>query len=145
MKLYRCILLYAVICADGQQYTAALSHASTSEGMLRSHVTRIIRPSYPAVDLARATTGIAVANLRVAADGNVERLTILEAPSSSIAQSVAAAVSKWKFQPWPQTVMSAKVTFYFEFKNGQGIVWYPSEAPYLGRWPSPKRNDPTKR
>ena len=90
-------------------------------------------PEYPRASVAKKTTGVAVVTVAVGANGNVEKVDILEAPDDAIAGSVRNAVMRWTV-PWktgpdgeaarPRT---GKLTFYFRIAGGVGRVFNPED------------------
>jgi TonB family protein len=109
-----------------------------SEERLRETVLSAPTPAYPAALLAKRTSGVAVASVLVGISGKVEAVVVLEAPDPLMADAVRAAVQQWTFRPHmsgpspdqsqPRDVAS-KLTFYFQIRNGAGVVLNPDEMP----------------
>lgn len=113
--------------------------AQPPESYLRMHALTQPLPSYPQDALRQHKEGVSVAQLEIDKFGRVERVSVLQAPSSSIKESLAKTLVQWHFDPISvrgQTFAAiGKLTFYFVIKNSKGLVLNPNEAPYIGRWP----------
>lgn len=111
---------------------------------------KIVRPAYPQDALRKKETGVAVARIHLSLEGAVEHVEILEAPSASIGNSVKQALVQSRFESTDgrngdgPVKFSGKLVFYFEIQDGRGVVLYPSETGYVGRWheSSLERNSP---
>ena len=112
-----------------------------AEKTLRSHAITAELPIYPEDAVRARKSGVAVAVVEVDTVGRVSHVSILEAPSASIAASVKETVARWRFQPFVRgvtdqaTAMRGKVVFYFVIAGGKGTVYTSTHAPYIGRWP----------
>jgi TonB family protein len=114
---------------------------TTAEINLRRMARKRSQPIYPEDALRDFKTGVAVAEIHLDERGRVVGVDMLEAPSISIRNSVSEALEHWRFDPaldenGKPALLSGKLTFYFEIKDGKGIVFDPADAGYLGRWPS---------
>jgi TonB family protein len=124
------------------QITSPLAVPTTTwEPILRSTAIKSVRPKCPQDAVHNRLTGVAVAQVFLTIDGNVDRVEILEAPSPSAGEAVSEAVVGWRFRP-PAPVAgrplrrSGKLTFYFVTKDDRCSVLYPTETFYIGRWPN---------
>jgi TonB family protein len=111
---------------------------TTSEALLRQSAIFTVRPIYPEADRKSAIAGVAVAAVTLTESGSVKRVTVLQAPSPSIAASVKNAIFQWRFKPSPPIdsrpiSLTAKLTFYFLRQDRKYSVLNPSEAAYIGR------------
>jgi hypothetical protein len=74
-------------------------------------------------------------------NGYVETARVLQAPSLSVAQSASKAATQWSFKRYylqnsnREVLLSGLLTFYFEVKNGKGVVTSPADTGYVGHWP----------
>lgn len=100
----------------------------------------VTRPSYPDLAVLHHEQGVVVVHVALSEWGSVRETRVLEAPSSTIGDSVINAVKKWQFQKTAGTGteqgarFSGKLTFYFVIRNGKASVLYPAEAGYVGLW-----------
>ncbi|HEY6249998.1 MAG TPA: TonB family protein [Candidatus Angelobacter sp.] len=113
---------------------------------LRKITEATVPPLYPDDAVKARQTGVAVALVTVTAKGDVSKVDVLEAPSSSIGTSLSDALSQWRFKTATSsgrpTGYTGKVTYYFVFQHGKAVVLNPDEAPYIGRWTA--KNAPAK-
>jgi TonB family protein len=116
----------------------------TGETGLRSIAIEHPSPDYPASSISRGSTGVAVAAVRLGADGDVTRVNVLQAPDPDIDASLRRTLRQWRFLP-PQVdgskdpyVMEGKLTFYFQIRDGRPTVEEPQD-------PSSGRNRPRHR
>ena len=114
-----------------------------SELDFREMASRVVSPDYPIDAIRSGITGIAVADVHVAANGQVSAINILVAPSGSISRAMKEAVSQWHFNivsgrpgtaAAPRTALSrsGKVTYYFVRQGSQWKVLSPQESFYVG-------------
>jgi TonB family protein len=111
-----------------------------SERNLRRVATFIVAPQFPEEDIRMHKIGVVVAEIKVDEKGKLSKITILEAPSDTIAVSLSKALSQWRFAAGTVNGQPSgavgKVTYYFVFQQGKPVVLSPEEAPYLGPLPS---------
>lgn len=105
---------------------------NVAELTLRRGATKMVMPEYPSESVKNHSTGIAVAQIEINADGEVDKLEVLEAPDLPIKNEVSGAVKQWRFQP--QTIhgspvrIRGKLTFYFVFdEEGRATVKNPKQ------------------
>jgi len=85
-----------------------------------------------------------VAQVHLSTTGKVLSVDVLEAPSLQVSASVSTAVRQWEFES-PELIsgrpqlLSAKLTFYVVRDGEHCLVLYPSEAGYVGRYPTTER------
>ena len=102
------------------------------EKALRPTATKTVMPDFPAESKRHQAKGVAVAEFEVGAQGDVIKLTILQAPDDLTGKAVADAVRQWTFPPplinnKPVRVVS-KLTFYFVLEaDGTGHVDNPRQ------------------
>ena len=73
--------------------------ASTSQLAIEDLATRKPFPRYPSASLDDGTTGVAVASILLGFDGRMERVDVLEAPDSHVADAVRDALGQWVLPP----------------------------------------------
>ena len=103
--------------------------ASTSQLAIEDLATRKPFPRYPGMSLGNGTTGVAVASILLGFDGRMERVDVLEAPDSHVADAVRDALGQWVLPPIrfdndpgvPYKGMATMV-FYFLIVEGEGRV-----------------------
>ncbi|MGD0404487.1 MAG: TonB family protein [Candidatus Acidiferrales bacterium] len=139
MSLQVCLLALPVPqMTTPQNSSQPLVSGWTIERILRSRAVKVVKPIFPEDAIRNQTTGVVVAEIHLDGSGVVTTVHILQAPSESTAASVSQAVSQWQFQPFPppddKHIISGKLTFYFEFRHGKGIVLDPAETGYVGHW-----------
>jgi rhodanese-related sulfurtransferase len=100
---------------------------------LRPGVRKLVTPDYPQVSLGAGIHGVAVAQVRIAVDGHVNSVTILQAPDERIRTAVAQALAQWMFGPITLSdtkeplEVTGKLTYYFVLAQGKGRVLSPEE------------------
>jgi len=143
-----CITLMLMIlatarCTRETRSTPTQWQGTTSEAVLRASALHTVRPAWAPFPIA-SPQSVAVAEVHISTTGNVLHVRVLEAPSAPVSQAVVDAVRRWTFRP-PDPVngraiaLTGKLTFYFVRDDEGGTVRYPSEAGYIGRWPSALR------
>ena len=65
---------------------------------------------------------------------------VIQAPTECAGVAVRQAVKQWRFKPYHlangrAVLWSGLLTFYFEIRNGKGVVLNPNDAGYIGHWP----------
>ena len=103
--------------------------ARTSQPAIEDLATRKPFPRYPAASLGNGTAGVAVASILIGFDGRMERVDVLEAPDSHVADAVRDALGQWVLPPIrfdhnpgvPYKGMATMV-FYFLIEEGEGRV-----------------------
>lgn len=100
---------------------------------MRAAAVRAILPAYPTRSVSVGTEGVAVAELELAEDGSVRRVTVLESPDLEITREVGAVLKQWKFAIRTPEGMAGfpvrgKLTYYFVIEAGNGVVLTPVEA-----------------
>ena len=103
-----------------------------AEISLRAFAKQLVLPAYPAVDVKAERTGVAVAELYLDKQGKVSHVQVLQAPSSTIAESVGDAVVRSVFQAtgeWSVPTIVGKLTFYFICDEGHYQVFQAPDAP----------------
>lgn len=103
--------------------------ASTSQLAIEDLATRKPFPRYPSASLDDGTTGVAVASILLGFDGRMERVDVLEAPDSHVADAVRDALGQWvlppiRFDNNPEVPYKGMATmvFYFLIEEGEGRV-----------------------
>lgn len=97
-------------------------------------VTRVM-PEYPAASVARGAQGVAVARVRAGLDNRIERVDVLQSPDADVANAVRAALAQWTLNRRNETggpvgnAAESRLTFYFQIRNGKGVVLNPDEMP----------------
>jgi hypothetical protein len=114
---------------------------TVAEGRLLAIAMSRVHPTCSSSVPARASTGVAVAQIYLAGDGSVMGVDVVQAPSEDIAQAVTTAVMAWRFRASPEDaavrhVKSGKLTFYFARDDARCQVFDSSEAPEYPGWPS---------
>lgn len=137
-------ITFLKVLLSAQDLSPTPIDTTTSEGILRGTAIYSVRPTCPEDARVHSISGVAVVRVFLTIAGDVREVEALEAPSSSISGSVQQAVAKWRFDPPPRSRgrpirRSGKLTFYFVSYGGNCVVYYPSETPYVGRWPTRAR------
>jgi rhodanese-related sulfurtransferase len=116
----------------------------SSEWGLRSRAKASPMPAYPRESLAEKISGVAVAAVLFGVDGKLASIDILEAPDEHMAAAVRDAVERWNV-PGAQVMgrderspIQGKLTFYFQVRNGKGVVLDPDEMPGGSPRPQPR-------
>jgi hypothetical protein len=101
------------------------------------------KPVYPPALQAKKTTGVAVAAVLVNPDGRMGTVVVLEAPDPLMSTAVQDALMQWRRSAriTENAAWSAKLTFYFQIRNGIGVVLNPDEMPGA-RKPEPPAGAP---
>src|SRR5438046_2237861 len=97
-----------------------------SEGSMRKLAIERVMPAFPLKSRKQLVKGVGVGQVEVGEKGEVERVTVLEAPDSAISKAVDQALNKWRFKPStlqgePVRVIG-KLTFYFSVDRGKANV-----------------------
>lgn len=85
-------------------------------------------PAFPRESVEAGRSGVAVASVRVDADGSVIDVDVLEAPDRAIALEVAQAVRRWSFgkvtvsDRTESAAYSGRLIMYFSIVKGEGVV-----------------------
>lgn len=127
-------LAQSVLLAQSKPLTGKVG-----ERHLRTKALRTEMPVYPQDAIRDQKAGVAVAEVELDVEGHPRLITVLEAPTPSIGESVRRALGRWQFQPFDVSgepaLIRGRLTFYFVLKDGKGQVFNPEDAPYVGRWP----------
>jgi len=117
-------MLLGASCAERASVPAKVPGARLDEAIVWLTATKTVRPAYPAASVAAGRQGVAVASIVGAADGLMERVDVLEAPDSRVAEAVRNALMQWVFEPLTvegeseRLRIQGKVTFYFLLDDG---------------------------
>lgn len=102
----------------------------TNEGSFRRIATTRPLPQYPVDAVASGITGVVVVEATAGPGRNVEAVDVLESPDDAVSAATRAAVSRWTFPPvQTPSRLRAKLTFYFQIRNGKGVVLNPEQMP----------------
>jgi rhodanese-related sulfurtransferase len=102
------------------------------------------KPEYPAETLTTRVAGVVVASVRFDLDGKLSTLEILEAPDPHTAAAVRNALARWVVPPTQvlgretKSPIRGKLTFYFQVRDGKGVVLDPDEMPGGPARPKPR-------
>lgn len=103
---------------------------TTNEGSFRRMATTRTLPQYPVDAVARGVAGVVVVEATAGPDRHVEAVDVLQSPDDALSAATRAAVSTWTFPPVPTpSLLRAKLTFYFQIRNGKGVVLHPEQMP----------------
>jgi TonB family protein len=136
----RSILLGTMLAASSEFATGQLQPDSNTtvpgEFALRDHAIRSDPPSFPEDAIRARKTGVAVAVLEIDKAGHVSQVSVLEAPSPSIEESLVHTLMQWRFRPFliggvTPTRVRSKLTFYFVIQGAKAGVFGPKDAPYI--------------
>jgi rhodanese-related sulfurtransferase len=101
-------------------------------------------PEYPRESLAQKVSGVVVAAVLFGVDGKLTTIEILESPDAHTAAAVRDAVGRWTV-PGAQVMgreekspVRGKLTFYFQVRDGKGIVLDPDQMPGGPARPTPR-------
>lgn len=134
------VLLSAPSATQGRSFTTSaeaqtLRAVTMPEAVFRRIATTTVAPSYPTSSMARGAEGVVVVRVRAGLDNRVERVDVLQSPDADIAESVRSALMQWTVARTSETggpvrnAAESKVTFYFQIRNGKGVVLNPNEMP----------------
>lgn len=130
------MLFFAFASQSAPNQEGAPSKISMSEFSLRQRMTQSVVPIYPPESLKKKIQGVVVVEIELNADAELAKFAVLQAPNTEIAQSAEKAVrlSKFKKTTIKGTPISVvgKLTFYFEIKDGRGLVKIPYEESAKG-------------
>ena len=70
-----------------------------SQGVVEGELTHMVQPSYPMWARQRHLEGSVVMRIRIAEDGAVQRVEVLEG-DSTLAEAAVLAVRKWRYKPY---------------------------------------------
>jgi rhodanese-related sulfurtransferase len=106
---------------------------------LRTSATTAPKPEYPAASLTTRVAGVVVASVRFDLEGKLNTLEILEAPDPHTAAAVRDALARWIVPPTQtKSPIRGKLTFYFQVRDGKGVVLDPDEMPGGSARPKPR-------
>ena len=133
----RIAVLVAIACVSGcsrerppdPRQASSPSTASAAVKVMESTLwltaTTLLLPSYPVESLERGIGGVVVASVLVTDTGEVDSVSILEAPDEAIETEVLNTLESWKFRPIQRRstpgqneAMVGKLTFYFVPEGG---------------------------
>jgi hypothetical protein len=135
------LALVLPICADAAPFQGEVNR---SEWGLRTAATMAPKPEYPAASLTTRVAGVVVASVRFELDGKLSTLEILEAPDPHTAAAVRNALARWVVPPTQvlgretKSLIRGKLTFYFQVRDGKGVVLDPDEMPGWPARPKPR-------
>ena len=148
------IVLAIVIATTSLAQTPAIGGAArptvytTNEGSFRRIATTRTLPQYPVDAVARGVTGVVVVAATAGTDRRVEAVDVLQSPDDALSAATRAAVATWTL-PSVSTpsLLRAKLTFYFQIRNGKGVVLNPEQMPgnedvFAGNRPAAGRGAP---
>jgi rhodanese-related sulfurtransferase len=130
-----CLGLAGAVFASSAVAQTQPRAVSMLEGSLRQAVATRVMPEYPAASLARRSEGVVVVRVRAGLDNRMERVDIVQSPDPDIAAAVRAAVTQWTVARRSETggpvgnAAESRLTFYFQIRNGMGVVLNPDEMP----------------
>jgi rhodanese-related sulfurtransferase len=111
---------------------------------LRTSATTAPKPEYRAASLTTKVAGVVVASVRFDLDGKLSGVEILEAPDPHTAAAVRDALARWTVPPTQilgretKSPVRGKLTFYFQVRDGKGVVLDPDEMPGGPARPKPR-------
>lgn len=95
----------------------------TSEYSIRAQALASPGPEYPKRSLELGHQGVAVALVEVGSDGSPRAVTVLQAPDPYIANALAIAVRRWRFNTrGAPPKYCGKLTYYFRISRHVGTV-----------------------
>lgn len=132
-----CVAHLAILSAPASAQTGVVAEAA-----LREMATRIVMPICPQDRTGIAARGVVgVGQVEFDNDGIASLVTILEAPSPSIAQAMSKALKQWEIKRGfvggaggEIHRISSRVTFYFLIENDTVVAMNPTDVGYIGRW-----------
>ena len=128
-------LSVALVAAPDERAQTAPRPLSLQESRLRQLATTPVMPEYPPASVVRGAEGVAVAHVSTGIDDRVDHVDVLQSPDVDTADAVRAALTRWVVPIAPEpgsTVRRAVqglVTFYFQIRNGKGVVLSPDQMP----------------
>lgn len=122
----------------------AAQGVNMGEWGLRRSATAAPMPEYPRPALESNVAGVVVAEVLFGVDGSLQKIEILEAPDAHTAAAVREAVGRWTV-PGAQVMgreekspVRGKLTFYFQVRDGKGVVLDPDQMPGGPPRPTPR-------
>jgi len=133
----RCVIVVTltVVLTTGVRAAFLQGEVNPGEWGLRRAATTAPKPAYPAASLTTKVAGVVVASVRFDLDGKLSTLEILESPDPHSAAAVRDAVARWIVPPTQvlgsetKSPIRGKLTFYFQVRDGKGLVLDPDEMP----------------
>ena len=135
------LALVLPMCVDAAPFQGEVNRG---EWGLRTAATMAPKPEYPAASLTTKATGVVIASVRFNLDGTLGTLEILEAPDPHTAAAVRDALARWVVPPTQvlgretKSPIRGKLTFYFQVRDGKGVVLDPDEMPGGPARPKPR-------
>ena len=100
-----------------------------TERQMRERATVQVLPRYPARNRKDVAEGVVVAFVEVDPSGAVTKVRIIQSPNPASGMATESALKKWKFTPVVTSDgtrgAKGKLTFYFYFRGGKGVVENP--------------------
>jgi rhodanese-related sulfurtransferase len=120
------------------------AESNPGEWGLRTAATTAPKPEYPAASIATKVAGVVVASVRFDLEGKLSTLEILESPDPHTAAAVRDVLARWIVPPRhglgreTKSPIRGKLTFYFQVRDGKGVVLDPDEIPGGPARPKPR-------
>jgi rhodanese-related sulfurtransferase len=134
----------ALVTVGSPCMIAAQGGVNMGEWRLRRAAAASPMPEYPKQSLAKNVEGVVVAAVRFGVDGRLETIEILQSPDEHTAAAVRDAVGRWTV-PGAQVMgreerspVRGKLTFYFQVRDGNGVVLDPDRMPGGPARPKPR-------
>jgi rhodanese-related sulfurtransferase len=141
---YALVATLTVVLLPCVQAAPMQDAVNRSEWGIRSAATTAPKPDYPVASLTTKGAGVVVASVRFDLDGKVGALDILESPDPYTAAAVRDALARWVVPPAQllgretKSPIRGKLTFYFQVRDGKGVVLDPDEMPGGPARPKPR-------
>jgi hypothetical protein len=99
----------------------------------------LVRPTCTPAAEAASPVVTGVVEVQVGTSGRVINAEALEPSSGPLADALVVAAGASRFKPLETAggvpeVLSAKLTYYFEQRDGRCVARLPAEVAYVGRW-----------
>ena len=144
VRRYVLAMTLTVVLPTGVEAAPLQDEVNRNEWGLRTAATTAPKPEYPAASLTTRVAGVVVASVRFDLDGKLRSLDILESPDPHTAAAVRDALARWIVPPTQvlgretKSPIRGKLTFYFQVRDGKGVVLDPDEMPGGPARPKPR-------
>ena len=141
---YVLVVTFTVVLPTCVEAAHLQGEVNPGEWGLRNAATTAPKPEYPAASLTTQVAGVVVASVRFDLDGKLSTLEILESPDPHTAAAVRDALARWIVPPTQilgretKSPIRGKLTFYFQVRDGKGVVLDPDEIPGGPARPKPR-------
>jgi rhodanese-related sulfurtransferase len=137
-------VIAAALLSVGAPRAVAQGGVNMGEWGLRAAAMESPMPAYPEASLGARISGVVVAAVLFGVDGKLASIDILQSPDAHTGAAVRDAVGRWTV-PGVQVMgreekspVRGKLTFYFQLRDGKGVVLSPDQMPGGPARPTPR-------